>query len=307
MLKTRPGPQALARPSQAYAIPATDVTEAVLFRFADYNADFAHSERYRHIFCGAQQGPVAYCPNCDRPLTQLLVLDTDDPRLQMTEWDRNLPLLFCWRCALAHTALFVDYQGNSAYAVEGRRKRREQEAHWYTQTGRIQTTRLHLTDGTAYADLVPFYYRVNSDRTITLLQYRKGPATPEWPYPNYPDAFPEARARLFRLTEEVQDAMRALHLGEEADYLNDEDEWPDFPDLDYILGHDEWHQVGGESYNCYGWHTMPCPLCSGPMPFLAHIVDKCADPRGFVGGRDWDVLFHACTKCFVLGAFSRGS
>jgi len=311
MFKPRPGLTILALPSQAFAIPFAEVTAAEMFRFADYEADRKISDSYQHIFCGAQRGPVANCPNCDRPLTQLLVLDTTDPRLHLTEWNRDLPLLFCWRCVLAHTEILGDYNEEAREEDAKRRARAAEE--WYTESGRLQITRLRNADGIGFGDQIPFYYQVNADRTIRLLQYKRGPVIPDWPYPDYPDTFPEAHARLFRLTDEVQDAIRARNLGEDADYLNDEDEWPDFPDIDYILGDLKpafyaslvWHQIGGEPWLAHGWYTMHCPLCSEPMPFLAHIQDPCTDERGFVGGRnDADVYFHTCAKCFVLGVYS---
>jgi hypothetical protein len=302
MFKPRPGPKFLARPSQAYAIAYTEVTADDLFRFVDYEADIALSAKYRHIFCGAQREPVAYCPNCERPLTQLLALDTADPRLELTEWDRDLPLLFCWRCALWMTSLFADTR-NPAYAEEQLRERAEKKAQWYTTSGQIHTIRMLDADGTGIGDQTAFYYQVNPDNTITLLQYRRGLGNPGEPYPDYPDAFPEAPASLIRLTEEVQDAIRAVNLGELAEYL-DEGGWPDFEDSESILGLAEWHQVGGEPDKQVAWYTMTCPLCGGPMPFLAQFNDTCTDPRGFVGGAEVDVLFHTCAKCFVLGAFS---
>jgi hypothetical protein len=299
MLKPRPGPQILAQPRQAYATPSADVTAAERFQFADYEADFQTSGRYRHIVGGAQSSPVAQCPNCERPLTQLLMLDTSDPRLQLTDWKRDLRLLFCWRCALPWTPVLADYNNPEAREEDVKRWAALRN-EWYTENGWLQTVRLRDRESKSFGNLVPFYYRVNEDNSVTLLQYIKGPVVPDWPYPDYPDAFPEAPATLLRLTAEVQDAVRASNLGEDAKYL-DEGAWPDFEDF---LDETNWHQIGGEPWLPSGWYTMPCPRCSQPMPFLAHIQDPCADPRGFVGGKDVDVHFHACVHCCIIGAYS---
>ena len=62
---------------------------------------------YRHVFCGSPSVEGAACPLCQRPLTQLLSLDTRDPLLQTSGAELgHLPLLFCWGCARAGAVRF---------------------------------------------------------------------------------------------------------------------------------------------------------------------------------------------------------
>lgn len=56
----------------------------------------------RHTFCGAHNISGADCPNCDRPLMQMMSLDASDERLQLRSLGvQRLPLMFCWRCDIA--------------------------------------------------------------------------------------------------------------------------------------------------------------------------------------------------------------
>ena len=59
-------------------------------------------EQGRHIFCGAHDIPGAGCPNCGRPLLQMMSLDASDERLQLAVLGvKRVPLLICWRCNVA--------------------------------------------------------------------------------------------------------------------------------------------------------------------------------------------------------------
>lgn len=70
------------------------------------------SDGFRHVFCGTPVVSGADCPNCDRPLLQLLALDSADARLELAAWRHPwIPLLFCWRCNVA--------QQPFVYRVEG--------------------------------------------------------------------------------------------------------------------------------------------------------------------------------------------
>jgi hypothetical protein len=69
-----------------------------------YYCDYSTEDRSgpRHTFCGENRIKGADCPNCRRPLLVFFCLDTGDRRLNLTAWGRTVPLLFCWRCELAH-------------------------------------------------------------------------------------------------------------------------------------------------------------------------------------------------------------
>jgi hypothetical protein len=67
--------------------------------YCDYSTE---PSRPGHTFCGENRIKGADCPNCRRPLLVFFYLDTGDRRLNLTAWGRIVPLLFCWRCELAH-------------------------------------------------------------------------------------------------------------------------------------------------------------------------------------------------------------
>ncbi len=138
--------QFIARPHLPYAIPFAEVTASDLNRFANYDVDCILNEKFRHRFCGPQQEPVAYCPNCEKPLIHFAALNTHDPRLELGVWPRNLPLLFCWRCNVGKTR--VDYHFSE-----------DAGDIWFTKASRI--TFLQDLGGEVYGNGAPFYYRVN--------------------------------------------------------------------------------------------------------------------------------------------------
>lgn len=56
----------------------------------------------RHIFCGAHDIPGGGCPNCSRPLLQMMSLDATDDRLHLAPLGvKRVPLMFCWQCNIA--------------------------------------------------------------------------------------------------------------------------------------------------------------------------------------------------------------
>jgi hypothetical protein len=72
----------LAHPAQGY--------------FLDYSQP---DPQYSHVFCGPNEDPHAMCPNCARPYLRYMLLDTSDPRLDLSDLPfRFLPLYYCWGC-----------------------------------------------------------------------------------------------------------------------------------------------------------------------------------------------------------------
>ena len=54
-----------------------------------------------HTLYGTHTIEGGWCPNCDKPLLQLGVIDTRDPRLGLAHLPLlRIPLLFCTRCAI---------------------------------------------------------------------------------------------------------------------------------------------------------------------------------------------------------------
>lgn len=65
---------------------------------------------YEHFLGGAQSW--ADCPNCQKPMLQLMSLDLRDPRLGLCGTGiSNLPLLFCWTCSQQAIAYSFDPRG----------------------------------------------------------------------------------------------------------------------------------------------------------------------------------------------------
>jgi hypothetical protein len=60
------------------------------------------NQQATHTFCGEHEIRNAQCPNCRLPLLLLLRLDASDRRLAFDSSKYSaIPLLYCWRCALA--------------------------------------------------------------------------------------------------------------------------------------------------------------------------------------------------------------
>ena len=58
---------------------------------------------HTHEFCGPNAIPGAHCPNCDKPLLKLAKLSATDPVLELDpQRIPDLPLLYCWTCAIPY-------------------------------------------------------------------------------------------------------------------------------------------------------------------------------------------------------------
>lgn len=145
----------------------------------------------------------------------------------------------------------------------------------------------------------PFYYSMTEDGGVTLLEYGPGGACLDFPYVDYPTAFPGAPAVLLEMTGEAQRLIQAFH-------EDDEFTWEDIPEgLRYLI--DCRHQIGGEPFLIQRnpEEQMACCRCHRRMPFLAAIGDDCLDARGFTGNVAVQVLYFYCTNCHVIGAFQQ--
>jgi len=139
------------------------------------------------------------------------------------------------------------------------------------------------------------FYRFGRAEEIVLIQYGQKPYVDDFPYPNYPLAFPQARAMLLRITPEAQRYITLIN----ADEMEEGEEPESYHDLTWPQ-----HQVGGEPYLVQHnpEYRMDCPICGRRMPFLASIADNCLDPRGFTGNDFVQVIYHYCPVCYVVGA-----
>lgn len=204
-----------------------------------FGGDPLRSDEPQHVFCGAAR---AECPNCARPLLQYARLDAGDERLSLQALDApELPLLFCWRCALAQA---------------------------------------------------PFHYRLESGGTIALTRFERGPVEADFPYPDYPAAFPAAPLRLVPVAPDDARILRFVREG----VIDATEVWRTHPDLVAPR-----HHAASAPQFLTAPPGLLCSTCTQPMRFLAGFGDANLDARGFVGEETVQVLFHLCAPCAEIG------
>jgi len=86
--------------------------------FADFYRDVSGGARWSHYFCGRNTVTGAECPNCGKKLTLLLTIDTSDPYVaELLPLGRQVPLLYCFCCALNEDLFFYRLCGSSVVIV----------------------------------------------------------------------------------------------------------------------------------------------------------------------------------------------
>lgn len=139
----------------------------------------------------------------------------------------------------------------------------------------------------------PFIYRVTSSTAIELITYHRGEAYDDFPYPGYPSHFPERNAVLSPIPPLEREAIRSLNSG----WMLSADRAAHQRDLGVVR-----HQVGGEPFLVQPWHSLECPSCNRPMPYLASVGDDTGTPKGLTGNRFVQTCFSYCAGCRVIGA-----
>lgn len=146
-----------------------------------------------------------------------------------------------------------------------------------------------------------FVYRIGKSGEIEKLYFGRGPGRGDWPYPDYPVAFPPRKVHLKPLSRRHQDMLRVFNAAAMLAPVGDEDELID-----------PRHQVGGEPHSILPFSRMLCQICSQPMPLLATICDNAGGPCAHAGYADHlsfthnaeiQVMFHFCRPCGVVGAY----
>ena len=142
-----------------------------------------------------------------------------------------------------------------------------------------------------------FVYQIRSDTDVQILQYTKGSMQSDFPYEDYPVAFPEAACALVPITADEQSMLRDLNSGSDDIYKIEDTRH------DLVMPR---HQIGGEPLLLQedSAESPQCPVCSSPMPFFAQIGDRCLDARGLVGYEYVQVMYYLCRGCCVLTAFN---
>jgi hypothetical protein len=211
-----------------------------------------------HRFCGAHDIPGAICIH-GHPLLRLFSLATSDPALGLG--DLGIPfvhLLCCWRC----DATTVDYLltpdgGVDVFAAERR-------AAW------LKSLEQRGIDVAAHVA------RMDSRAT-------------DYPYEEYPFAFPGRPVRLQPLTATEQEELldRELNGSSAARRLRAR------------------HQVGGLPYLAQGSDFVPtCAGCGEKTIFFASVADDCTDPRGFTGNSGVQMVYFLCPGCRRVSGFN---
>lgn len=136
----------------------------------------------------------------------------------------------------------------------------------------------------------PLHYRLSADGSVELLSFGRGAVEVDFPYPDYPRAFPRAALVLVAPAPRELDALEQIRAGAL---------WHDLePDLRQLLV--PRHRAGpGLAPRD---ETLPCVLCAKPMDTIAVFGDANLDPRGFSGNDNVEVRFRACPRCATLAA-----
>jgi len=144
----------------------------------------------------------------------------------------------------------------------------------------------------------PFFYRINPDGGVNLLEYGSGFEGPDFPYEDYPQHFPGAPIQLIPLTDEEQQTIYGLNEG-----ILEPFDTPFNTRLSCPA-----HQVGGEPFliqsdwDCW---KLNCPVCRQEMPFLASVGDSNLLPRGFTDNAYVQFGFSYCPTCDVVGSLQQ--
>jgi len=277
-----------ALPRQPYFVWFDDSAPLESY-FCDVERDDMFNSSYRHVFCGPNEISGAWCPNCNKPLLKLLDLDTSDPRLELgSGTPLRLPLLYCWTCNICEIAKSAYFAGVGDMDID-----------WFVSPSYLDLTMLVRLPANEKTHGLPFMYKLFESGSVELIQYGKGGCTGMFPYGgDYPLSFPGVRASLYKISDEVAEAIYAENRQDES--------------MEYIFrDHNELsetrHQVGGEPLLIQKDIdlTMVCPSCGKLMPRFASIGDDNLDPRGFVGDKWTQVIYHFCKQCQIVGCFNQ--
>jgi hypothetical protein len=170
-------------------------------------------------------------------------------------------------------------------------------------------------------------YRIINDDSIDVLQSQGGNPSDDFPYADYPDAYPEMPLRLYR-PDDLPKLVRK-HIVEELDDPIPDDEKQALSDffgrpVRSTLGDLWWHQFGGEPWLVQGDEEIACPnpecehhsdgetmkiiaaICNDPLgglPMIESIETVEANGRHF---NHWvQVVFHICPLCLTVQAGNR--
>lgn len=130
-------------------------------------------------------------------------------------------------------------------------------------------------------------YELREDGGIRWVSYLRGGVERDFPYPDYPPAFPGTGLELEALSREDQATLIRLNEGS----LD-----PSKLDVSRAPLCQPAHQIGGEPFFVQSPPAELCPVCWEPMLFLASVADATLDGRGFTGNSGVQQLYMLCRK-----------
>jgi hypothetical protein len=137
-------------------------------------------------------------------------------------------------------------------------------------------------------------YQIKDDTAIQILNYKDGAAYTDFPYPDYPNYFPQRLFELRKISDDEQKAMAAINR-KKVKISSIHDERPDLVRPQ--------HQFRGEPFFVNAPRQLACPSCEAVMPVFASAGDETMSQRGFVHSNFVQVLFHLCTSCAIVSAY----
>ena len=141
-----------------------------------------------------------------------------------------------------------------------------------------------------------FFYQLADDNTVRILKYSTGGVVSDFPFPNYPEYFPQSFVKLREISDEVQNRIALLNHGEADEWLiRKEAPWLSKPQ----------HQIGGEPYGIDLDRGMKCPQCGKLMQFFATIADTAPGGISMTGNEYVQVMYYLCRKCRTVGAYQQ--
>lgn len=138
-------------------------------------------------------------------------------------------------------------------------------------------------------------YRLDPSGRVTVIGKSSTGPEKDFPYPDYPEFFPEQAVRLIAIPSAVQRRIceaNARTIDKDVEFS------PEF--APHMEPH---HQVGGIPYLLEGDREPElCPQCEKPMPILGSACSESGSKMKFARNRFMQVVFEYCADCQIVHA-----
>ena len=128
-----------------------------------------------------------------------------------------------------------------------------------------------------------------------LLEFAVGEPSADFPYEDYPEAFPPRALSLVALSEEEQAVLRELNGDGEVDWSKGL-----YRELSCPR-----HQVGGEPFLVQPLEDLDCPHCGDRMPLFGTVGNDTFGPKKFTDNDYVQTLVHLCHRCWTVAVYQR--